>query len=169
MANLMRSDTLESEKGSAKPVLKIKEKVIEKVVEKVVEDTSKIKRLTQEIKEQASKIEHQANKIEQREAQISDLQEQCDEYREQMKSLKENQNAARKQIENDAEIKALKSAEAKMAREKSTIKEMSMFEAAQEMKEKFNAEKASIEGHHKEANEALKQQIEKLKSEMRAK
>ena len=77
MANLMRSDTLESEKGSAKPVLKIKEKVIEKVVEKVVEDTSKIKRLTQENNEQANKIEHQANKIEQREAQISDLQEQC--------------------------------------------------------------------------------------------
>ena len=75
MANLMRSDTLESEKGSAKPVLKIKEKVIEKVVEKVVEDTSKIKRLTQANKEQA-------NKIEKREAQINDLQEEYDELRE---------------------------------------------------------------------------------------
>ena len=85
-----------------------------------------------------------------------------------MRTLKENQNAARRQIETDAEVKALKTAEAKMAREKSSIKEMSMFEAQQEMKEKFNAEKASMEGHHKEANEALKQQIEKLKSELRA-
>ena len=57
------------------------------------------------------------------------MQDQLVELNEKIKKLKENQNSARKLIETEAEVKAVKAAEAKMAREKSTIKEMSMFEA----------------------------------------
>ena len=84
-------------------------------------------------------------------------------------SMKEQYNEMRRIIEFDAETKATKAADAKMNREKNKIKEMCMFEAKTQLKTKFQEEKEAAEGKFKAGIESHKQQIERLRTDLRAK
>ena len=69
----------------------------------------------------------------------------------------------------EAEQKAMKTAQVKLDREMRSIKEMSMFEASQATKEKFNKEKEGIENNYKDQLTSLKQQVDTLKADSKAK